>query len=224
MPALITFIVLQLTLLVVIFGRPKKQSAYILAAKEEKRVRYSEAMALTASSEAEKDKLTPERTTELPESTRLLSLLYDDVDGNMVTAYGIDANHEDFKACSALLDRSVRAEVEKVRKLSEAALKPAAELTPELLEELGTSAKEVSEHADGVKLDEAMESIKSIRKKLGRTALSATTAQLEKTCQTLRKRMVKPARAAKSAVVAIGLEVLPLWLGGVGFMLVFSFF
>ena len=39
MPALITFIVLQLTLLAVIFGRPKKQSAYILAAKEEKRVR-----------------------------------------------------------------------------------------------------------------------------------------------------------------------------------------
>ena len=43
-------------------------------------------------------------------------------------------------------------------------------------------------------------------------ALSATTVQLEKTCKALRKRMVKPARAAKSAVMAIGLEVLPLWL------------
>ena len=149
-PFLLAMCAVQISVLAFVFKSPKKQSAYLVAAKEEKRARYAEGLRLMASAEAAKDGKHDgkggERTKELPEASRLLSLLHDNVDGLPVTHYGIPAADASHIACKALLDRAVRAQLTRAKTLCEASLQPAADLTEEWLEEHATSAKEVTSH------------------------------------------------------------------------------
>ena len=238
-PFLIAFLVIQLTLLAFIFGRRKEESVHLKAAKDEKRKRYAESMALIVESEASKDKdfkatdKEPVRTTKLPEATRVFSVLYDEIDGKATSRYGIgmgdsekeiETGKKNQEGCFTLLDRAVRAEMSRVQLLSEESIKPIEDLVPAWLEEHNTTAKEISDHADGAQLDAALALVESIRKKLGKSVLSADVTKLESECRALKKRMIQPAGAARQSVKEIGFAILPLWISGVFFMTVFSMF
>ena len=153
--------------LVLVYIRPTKGSFYATAAKEEKRARCAELQALTARTEAEKDANhtktaeAPERLTELPESSRMLSLMYDHIDGVPTASYGISQSDPNTVACKALLDRAVRAEMRKAKVLSEASLRKPAELDETFFEKQGTSAKEVASYADGEALSGAIDKMKA---------------------------------------------------------------
>ena len=84
MPFLVAFLIGVFLLMYSIFFSSRKETKYVKEAKEEKRAKCAEAQALMTKAESEKDsdhKATdkqPERVTDLPESSRVLGLLFDE--------------------------------------------------------------------------------------------------------------------------------------------------
>mmetsp|Transcript_148094 Transcript_148094/g.258357 ORF Transcript_148094/g.258357 Transcript_148094/m.258357 type:complete len:1030 (+) Transcript_148094:61-3150(+) len=242
MPALIAFAIGNFSIVWFLF-LSKGESKYTVKAREVKRERITQGMELLLNDVKEKDEKDPKkeaRDTGLPEMSRVLSYLWDDVHETPTTSFGISEGNPDFLATKALLNRTMTVELKKAKMFTEQARKfehdmrrkisavPYTDFDPKVeeeknekwLEEHDTSRKELDEYLSAEVLDELVEGCEKVVKDMGAGFLEPSTVALIKECRALVKKLKRVSAGTMAKVLGIAGGALPMWFMSIIFHMI----
>jgi len=247
----VAYLVGVLTFIAVVFG-PKKETKHAVQAKRNKKDRIEQGLRLLIEDTKMKDDASKDgvqREEGLPEASRVLSYVYDDVEAAPTTIFGVVGTSSDYQGALQLLDRTLQVQLRKTAKFTAQAKgmsnllksieagkaassatevglpqsKSAEELEMEAwIEANKTTQKEVASYLSGEKLDKAIELGTRIQEKLDKTVLSESTRTMLSECKQLQKGMKKPG-AAMETMWKILVSIAPFWILSVVFGIVGPF-
>jgi len=237
--ALTAFLVLEMTLLIMLFRR-RETTKHAKKVVESRLARLREGRKMLLQDVHEMDKKTGtknrrEWASGLPEATRVLGYLWDSLYEQPTTHLGLEAGDEHL-AVQALFNRSLRSELKKAQVFTQQAKKLEQQqilchasrnphdacLTPVQRKSLsdrdtwlqihGATVQEVTEYADGEKLQHVLDIAEDALKNLGRHIITAETKSLLKQCKALSDSLRFQRHCAWQIISGIACRLAPMWM------------